>query len=481
MNIQEVESKNLYKKFEVKFLASEIQTFYDIHMDKAASNVKIAGYRKGKVPKFLIENRHGKEIYQDVIQEQIQVSLKEISENRKIFGNPKIGNLESAKGKDLTFTVEIEEKPEYQMPTLTDIQIEKPIMKDITEEELERGKVKIAKEFFKPKNVDDKAQHGHLVTADVTIYLDGKVINEEKILEYIKIPDNKNPGEPSLQNDSNGTDTDSQNIDDKDIFDRKQKLQLLGCNKDQEVLIKNVKLHNNMDSKYLNNKSISALLENGDFKTGADAKITIRSIQQVEFDQDNISDEELSEIIGCSTEEVKEKVSLYLKSKFDGASKNLMKIKLFDELEKILDFEVPKTVIDSERKALRQEIEKSKHESELLSQKNEEEMDEYINQYSLRRVRIGLFLSDYAKHNNIEISDKEFKNALVNYVSQFGSLAQRILDMYLENKDMANQFFGSLLEEKATQNIVSRVSYDEQEYSLDSLEQKLDKIASQYV
>ena len=99
----------------------------------------------------------------------------------------------------------------------------------------------------------------------------------------------------------------------------------------------------------------------------------------------------------------------FLKQEINNHIASIYKIKLFDSLESLLEFDIPKVLIKREYNNL---FEKMKYLQE--DAKNEEEKQELVeriklfcNKLALRMVKMGIFISEYAKIKNITVYQNE--------------------------------------------------------------------------
>src|SRR5688572_22803089 len=99
----------------------------------------IPGFRKGKVPQKLIERKFGSSVRNETKNQLIASAYSEAIEEHKIkpVGEPEpVGDMtkiELEQGKPLTFSLEVEVSPEFELPKFDGIEIKKPVL-PITEE-----------------------------------------------------------------------------------------------------------------------------------------------------------------------------------------------------------------------------------------------------------------------------------------------------------------------------------------------------------
>jgi trigger factor len=135
-------------------------------MGTLSTQTSLPGFRKGKAPKALLERRFGSAVRSETKNQVIADAYASAIETHAIkpLGEPdpveKLDEIELEAGKPLTFSVEVEVVPEFELPDLDNVEIRKPII-EVTEEhiagELERqqlqlGELEPVRENLQPRD-----------------------------------------------------------------------------------------------------------------------------------------------------------------------------------------------------------------------------------------------------------------------------------------------------------------------------------------
>lgn len=90
-----------------------------------AKSVQLPGFRPGRVPRRLLEARFGKEIDKELKDSLVQASFGEIVEENSlaVVGEPKFDNVRFEKEEDLTYEVELEVRPEFELPEYRGVEV----------------------------------------------------------------------------------------------------------------------------------------------------------------------------------------------------------------------------------------------------------------------------------------------------------------------------------------------------------------------
>lgn len=142
---------------------------------EVAQQVNIPGFRRGKVPAAVIDQRIGRgtvlqEAVQEVIPQQLVVAIRE--HDVKTLGRPEVGNVEVNDGAPLTFTVEMDVRPELTLPDLTEIAVTVDEV-EVSETEVEEQLTSLRERFASLKPVERPAATGDFVQIDLAATVDG--------------------------------------------------------------------------------------------------------------------------------------------------------------------------------------------------------------------------------------------------------------------------------------------------------------------
>ncbi|MEY9894579.1 trigger factor [Catenulispora sp. MAP12-49] len=158
----------------------ELKPSLDAAYKKIAEQVSIPGFRKGKVPAAVIDQRFGRGA---ALEEAINSSLPQfygqaVEENKiEVVGQPDVDLKELEPGQDLKFTAEVDVRPEFEVPAYDDIEVE---VEDaaISDEAVSERIEEIRKRFGSLKEVEREVADGDFVTLDLAASIDGEVLED---------------------------------------------------------------------------------------------------------------------------------------------------------------------------------------------------------------------------------------------------------------------------------------------------------------
>src|SRR5690606_9460877 len=121
MQIVETANEGLKRAYTLKIPAKEIDARIDAEVKKVAPQVRMPGFRPGKVPANLIRKMHGQALHSDALNASLRESIDTLMREKKLRPalQPKIDLDEGyEQGKDAELKVELEVLPEIETPSI---------------------------------------------------------------------------------------------------------------------------------------------------------------------------------------------------------------------------------------------------------------------------------------------------------------------------------------------------------------------------
>ena len=155
---------------------------FDRALKEMAKQVRMPGFRPGKVPVKLLEARIDKEAMLDqVVGEAVPSKYSEAVTTADVrpLGQPEIEITKKVYGEDLEFTAEVDVRPEIELPDLEALKITvDPI--EVTDEEVDTELQNLRARFGTLKGVERAAENGDFVSIDLSATIDGEDVPEAK-------------------------------------------------------------------------------------------------------------------------------------------------------------------------------------------------------------------------------------------------------------------------------------------------------------
>ena len=184
MQVTETLSEGLKREYKVVVPASELEAKVDARLDQLKTQVRINGFRPGKVPVAHLKRMYGRSTMAEVIENTVRDTNNQIVSERgfKLAADPKVTlpeekdeveNLIEGKS-DLAYTVAVEIVPPIELGNFRDIKISKPVA-DIADTEVDEGLKRIADQNkpFTARPEGGKAEQGDRVVISYVGTIDG--------------------------------------------------------------------------------------------------------------------------------------------------------------------------------------------------------------------------------------------------------------------------------------------------------------------
>src|SRR3954453_8905967 len=159
---------------------TELQPDIDTAFKQMAKQVRMPGFRPGQVPVKLLEARVDKqEMFNQVIGEAVPARYSEAVTTSDVrpLGQPEIDITNQEYGQDLTFTAEVDVRPEIELPELDSLKITvDPI--EVTDEEVDTELENLRARFGTLTGVERAAESGDFVSIDLSATVDGEDVPE---------------------------------------------------------------------------------------------------------------------------------------------------------------------------------------------------------------------------------------------------------------------------------------------------------------
>lgn len=175
MQVEVVKLEGLARRLSVVVPAQRFQEAYNERLKEVAKNVRIPGFRPGKIPFAVIEKRFGSIVMGDVASELMQASFQQaVTDHQlKVAGSPQVKPGPINKGQDLQFEVSFETYPEINLADFKQAKIEK-MQAEVTEEDINRMVDKLRRQHAHWHAVSRAAAEGDRVKIDFDGFIEGK-------------------------------------------------------------------------------------------------------------------------------------------------------------------------------------------------------------------------------------------------------------------------------------------------------------------
>ncbi|WOF42446.1 trigger factor [Sphingopyxis indica] len=436
MKTVETLNEGLKREYRLTITAKDIDARVDDEVKSIAPTVRMPGFRPGKVPPNLIRKMHGEALSADALNKAIDQGVRDLMNQEKLRPalQPAVSLGEGyERGKDAEITVALEVLPEIEAPSIDGLTLErltvpaddKAVMAKIQEFAAQMKRFEDA-----PKT--KKAATGDQVIIDFAGSVDGT-------------PFDGGTGEDMAVEIGSG--------------------QLIPGFEDQLVGVKagdekTVKVTFPEEYPVENLK-------------GKDAEFAV-TVKTVKVPADSKIDDEFAKSLGLeSLDKLKELMKDQVEQEHNGLTRTYMKRKLLDQLAASHDFDVPPTMVEAEFNQIWQQLEhEASHEEdpEAAKAELEKDRDEYRS-IAVRRVRLGLLLSEIGQAHGVQVSNQEMQRLIMQAAQQYRPEdRQRFVEYVQQDALAAAQLRAPLYEDKVVDFLFDKAEISDREVTREELE-----------
>ena len=166
----------LERRMTVQIPSERVTEAVEQKLRDLSKKVRVDGFRPGKVPLKVVQQKYGGHVRQEVIGDVIESSYQEalIQENVRPAGMPSIDSISDEGGAEVSYTATFEVFPELEKLDLSSIEIEKPVV-DISDDDFEAMLKKLQDQRKTWKETKSAAKQGSQVMVDFEGRIDGEL------------------------------------------------------------------------------------------------------------------------------------------------------------------------------------------------------------------------------------------------------------------------------------------------------------------
>ncbi len=437
--MQTVETLNegLKRAYTLTITAKDIDSKVDVELKRLAPQMKMPGFRPGKVPANLIRKMHGPALTQDALNAAIQEGVQSLVAEKQLRPamQPSV-ELEDGYdlGKDAVVKVEMEVLPQVPAPAIDGLKLERltvPVADEAVTEQLQ----KFADQQKKWDDAADDyvAAMGDLVTVDFVGKTADGVAFDGGTGTDMGVELGAGRLIPGFEDQLVGVKTGEEKVLNVTFPEEYQEKSLAGQPATFDITVKSV-------------------------KTAGESKI----------------DEDLAKSLGLeSLEQLSGLLKGQIEQEHNGLTRTHMKRKLLDQLAEGHDFEVPPSMVEAEFNQIWSQLQhEATHEAdpEAAMAEMEGERDDY-RKIAERRVRLGLLLSEIGQANGVEVSNQEMQRLLAQAAQQYPAEQRQQFMQYVQSEPMAAaQLRAPLYEDKVVDFLFEKAEITDREATREELE-----------
>jgi trigger factor len=440
MSVTETLNEGLKRGYALIIKAQELDEKVNEKLLEAQPEIAMKGFRKGKVPMALLKKQFGERLMGEALQESIDAAMNahfEATGHRPAMQpDVRMTNEEWKEGDDVHLELSYEALPEIPEVDLAGLKLEKLVTK-ASDTEIDEALASLADnaKVFEDRKKGSKAKDGDQVVIDFVGTVDGEVFEGGSANDFPLVLGSGQfiPG-----------------------FEE----QLVGV-KEGEGKDVTVSFPADYGAAHLAGKE-------------AVFACTVKAVKAAKAAE---LDDELAKRYGAEDlAQLKAQVAERLEAEYAGAARAVLKRGLLDLLDKDVSFELPVSLVDAEANQIAHQLYHEEHPEEHGHDHGEIELTDEHKKLAERRVKLGLLLAEVGRKAEVEVTDAEMTQAIMNQARQYPGQERAFFDFVQQNAQVRQQIQAPIFEDKVVDHIVGLAKVTEKEVSKEELEKAVEAL-----
>ena len=440
MQVKETLNDGLKRGYAITVTADELEAKINEKLAEAQPEVEMKGFRKGKVPMALMKKQFGQKVMGEAMQESIDGAMNEHFEKSgdrpAMQPDVKMTNDDWKEGDDVAVEMSYEALPDIPDVDLSQIELERLIVKaDDAAIDEALGNLAQTAQDFKARKKGSKAKDGDQIVIDFVGKVEGEAFEGGSAEDYPLVL-GSNSFIPGFEE------------------------QLVGVKEGDEKSV-TVSFPAEYQAPHLAGKE--AIFE-----------CTIKEVKEPVAAEIN---DELAKKFGAEDlAGLKTQIAERLEAEYAGAARAVMKRGLLDALDKLVSFDLPPSLLEAEAGQIAHQL---WHEDNPEVQGHDhpeiETTDEH-KKLAERRVRLGLLLAELGQKAEVEVSDAEMTQAIMNQARQYPGQERQFFEFVQKNQQMQQQMRAPIFEDKVVDHVFEQATVKDKEISKEDLQKAVEKL-----
>ena len=439
--MQTVETLNegLKRAYTVTITSKDIDARVDKEVKAMAPQVRMPGFRPGKVPANLVKKMHGEALQRDALNNSIQESIQKLIADQKLRPamQPSVELDESFEfGKDAQVKVELEVLPVIETPSIDGLKLER-LTAEVSDAQVEEqaGRIATQQGALEEYAASHKAKDGDTLVIDFVGKVDGEAFEGGSAEDYPLVL-GSNSFIPGFEE------------------------QLVGVKGGEEKAV-----------------TVTFPEEYGAAHLAGKEAVFDCTVKEVKSPKAAEIDDELAKKFGAEDlEALKGQITERLEAEYAGAARSVLKRKLLDALDGVVSFDLPPSLVEAEAKQIAHQLWHEENPDVQGHDHAEIEPTDEHNTLAERRVRLGLLLAELGQKAEVEVSDAEMTQAIMAQARQYPGQERQFFEFVQQNAQMQQQLRAPIFEDKVVDYIFELAQISEKDVTKDELKEAVEAL-----
>ena len=441
MQVTQTLTEGLKRGYTITVTAAELDAKMQQKLIEAQPNIEIKGFRKGKVPMAMLRKQFGPRLIGGAMQEAIDAAMKEhfdtTGDRPAMQPDVKMVDGENWKeGQDVVVDMAYE-----ALPAIPDVDASKVVLERLIVKAEETAVSEALESLAKTSNSYEerkktaKAKNGDQIVIDFKGSVDGESFEGGTADDYPLVLGSSSfiPG-----------------------FEE----QLVGAKSGDEVSVK-----------------VDFPAEYGAAHLAGKAAVFACTVKTVSEAKPAAIDDDLAKKFGAEDlAALKGQISDRLEAEYMGAARAIMKRSLLDQLDKLVSFALPTTLVDAEASQIAHQLWHEENPEVHDHNHGSVETSDEHKILAVRRVRLGLLLAEIGRKADVQVTDAEMTQAVMNQARQYPGQERQYFEFVQKNPQMQQQLRAPIFEDKVVDFIVAGATVTEKVVSKEDLQKAVEAL-----
>jgi trigger factor len=440
MQVTETQNEGLKRGYSITITAAELEAKVSEKLTEAAPDIEMKGFRKGKVPMALLKKQYGPRVLGEAMQESVDGAMSKHFEDSgdrpAMQPEVKMANEDWKEGDDVEVNMSYEALPAIPDVDYSKIKLEKLVVKT-DGASIEEALASLAEnaQNFEDRKKTSKAKDGDQVVIDFLGKVDGEAF-EGGAAEDFPLVIGSGQFIPGFEE------------------------QLVGVKIGDEKAV-----------------GVTFPEEYGNADLAGKPAIFDVTVKAVKEPKPAEIDDELAKKFGADDlNALKAQVTERLEAEYTGASRAIMKRGLLDALDKAVSFDLPPSLVEAEAGQIAHTLWHEENPDVQGHDHDNVEPTEEHKKLAERRVRLGLLLAEVGQKSEVEVTDAEMTQAVMNQARQYPGQERQFFEYVQKNPQMRQQLQAPIFEDKVVDHMFEQVKTSEKEVSKEDLEKAVEAL-----
>ncbi len=440
MQVTETLNDGLKRSYRITVTAAELDDKVQAKLVEAQPGIEMKGFRKGKVPMALLRKQFGPRLLGEAMQETIDGAvnghLESSGDRPAMQPQVKMTNEDWKEGDDVLVDVSYERLPEVPAVDLSSVALDRLVVApDEASVDEALGNLADTAKTFDDRKKGSKAKDGDQVVIDFVGRVDGEAFE-------------------------GGTATDYPLVLGSNSFIPGFEAGLVGVKAGEEKDVE-VTFPADYGASHLAGKK-------------AVFTCTVKAVKEPKAAEVN---DDLAKQFGADDlAALRSQITERLAAEYTGAARTVAKRALLDALDKLVDFDLPPSLVEAEANQIAHQLWHEEHPEEHGHNHDAIDPNDEHKRLAVRRVKLGLLLADVGQKAEIKVTDQELTQAILNQARQYRGQERQFFEFIQQNAAARQQIQAPIFEDKVIDHIFAQAKVTEKAATKDELKAAVDAL-----